>query len=104
MDWLISDSDKIRLVFFQGNEVIQPTFQSCGSTLKWHWSDVENETKSDIGFSTLHNVDTMSVHDVETTLKHKVTQSRNNAAERCYNIDTTLHQPSVDVIYWIKLG
>ena len=56
-------------------------FQRCGSTLKWRWSDVENETKSDIGFSTLHNVDTTSVPDVQTTSK-----------QRC----TTLVQPSVE--------
>ena len=36
-------------------------------------SDVENETKSDIGFLTLHNVDTTSVPDVETTLKQRGT-------------------------------
>ena len=56
-------------------------FQRCGSTLKWRWFDVENETKSNVGFSTLHNVDTTSVSDVETTLK-----------QRWYNFILTLLQ------------
>ena len=56
-------------------------FQRCGSTLKWRWFDIENETKSDVGFSTLHNVDTTSVSDVETTLK-----------QRWYNFILTLLQ------------
>ena len=45
-------------------------------------SGVENETKSDIGFSTLHNVDTNRT----PTLK----QRRNNASERWSNVKTTL--------------
>ena len=57
----------------------QPTFQRCGSTLKQRWSDVENETKSDVGFSTLHNVDITSGPDVETTLKQRYTTSK----QRC---------------------
>ena len=44
-------------------------FHYCGSTLR---SNVENETKSDVGFSTLDNVDTAVVYDVETTLHHVV--------------------------------
>ena len=32
--------------------------QHCRSTLKQRWPNVENEAKSDVGFSTLHNVDT----------------------------------------------
>ena len=43
-------------------------FQRCGSRLKWGWPDVENETKSDVGISTLHNVDITSVSDAETKL------------------------------------
>ena len=46
-------------------------FQLCESTLKQRWSDVENETKSDVGFSTLHNVDSTSGPDVETTSKQR---------------------------------
>ena len=46
-------------------------FERCGSTLKQRWSDVENKTRSDIGFSTLHNVDTTSVSDIEATLKQR---------------------------------
>ena len=33
------------------------------------WSDVENETKFGVGFSTLHNVDTKLEPDIETTSK-----------------------------------
>ena len=43
----------------------------CGSTLKLRLFDVENETKSDVGFSALHNVNTMSYPDVETTPKQR---------------------------------
>ena len=43
-------------------EPSQPTFQR-------RINDVENERKSDVGFSTLRNVDTISVSDVEATLK-----------------------------------
>ena len=55
------------------------------------WPDVENETKSDVGFSTLHNVDTTSVSDVETTSKQGCTalkQRRKNVA-RCINVVST---------------
>ena len=45
------------------------------------WFDVENETKSDVRFSTLHNVDTTSMSVVETTLK-----------QRWYNYFLTLFQ------------
>ena len=60
-------------------KIAQPTFQR-------RWSDVENETKSDIGFSTLHNVDTTSVSDVETTLK-----------QRWYNFILTLLQRVLNI-------
>ena len=55
--------------------VYQPTFRR-------RINDVEDKTKSDVGFSTLHNVDTTLVPDVETTL---------------HNVDTTLYQRSFDV-------
>ena len=35
------------------------------------WSDVEDATKPDVGFLTLHNVDTTSLSDVETTLTQR---------------------------------
>ena len=57
-------------------------FQRFASTLKSHWSDIENETKSDVGFSTLHNVDTMSVSDIETT-----------SIQRYFNLVSTLVKP-----------
>ena len=50
-------------VFFLPNQnfnLESTLFQSWSSALKWRWSNVENETKSDVGFSTLHNVDTTS--------------------------------------------
>ena len=53
--------------------------------LKQRWSDVENETKSDAGFSMLHNVDTTPVSDVETTLK-----------QRWYNFNSTLFQRGIN--------
>ena len=55
---------------------IGPTlFQRCGLTLKKRWADVENEAKSDVGFSTLHNVDAT----VDKTL-----------SRRCFNVVSTL--------------
>ena len=33
--------------------------------------NVVDETKSDVGFSTLHKADTTSMSDVETTLKQR---------------------------------
>ena len=48
------------------------------STLFQQCSDVENETKSDVGFSILYNVDATSVPDVETMLK-RYTRSK----QRC---------------------
>ena len=42
---------------------------NVGAMLFQRWSDVENETKCDVGFSMLHNVDTTSVPTIETTLK-----------------------------------
>ena len=50
-------------------------FQYCRSTLKYCWSHVENVTKSNVGFSTLHNVDTTSV-----------------SKQRRKNVDTTFSQ------------
>ena len=50
-------------------------FQYCRSTLKYYWSHVENVTKSKVGFSTLHNVDTTSV-----------------SKQRRKNVDTTFSQ------------
>ena len=37
--------------------------------LKQRWSDVENDTKSEAEFLTMHNVDTTLTSDVETTLE-----------------------------------
>ena len=50
---------------------------------------VENETKFDVAFSTLHNLDTTSVSNVETMLKQRCITSF-----KCYsNLDTKLSQP-----------
>ena len=51
---------------------------NVGSTLFERCSDVENETKSAVGFSTLYNVDATSVPDVETAPK-RYTRSK----QRC---------------------
>ena len=47
-------------------------------------SDVENETKSNVRFSTLHNVNTTSVPVIETTL--------HNGKTTLHNVGTTLIQ------------
>ena len=65
------------------------SYRRCLNVVDQRWSNVENETKSDVGFSMLCSVDTTSVPDVETT--------SNIVAQRWYNIDTTLFQASVDV-------
>ena len=46
-------------------------FQRCESK-----RNVENEIKSDVGFSTMHNVDTTSVPDVYTTSRQRYTASK----------------------------
>ena len=56
-------------------------FQRSGSRLKQSGSEVENETKSDVRLSRLHNVGTTSVPDVETMSKN-VAQRRSNVAGR----------------------
>ena len=48
-------------------------------------SEVENEPKSDVGFSVLHNVDT-TLHNVETTLHNVGT----TLLQRCFNLAWTL--------------
>ena len=48
-------------------------------------NDVEDKTKSDVGFSTLHNVDTTLVPDVETTLKQHCT----TLIQLCINVALT---------------
>ena len=66
-------------------------FQLCGSKLKQRWSDVEYGTKSNVGFSSLHNVD--------TTLEQRCT-----ALKQCWkNIDTTLYQVCFNVTSTLKL-
>ena len=69
------------------------------------WSDVENETKSDVGFSPFHNVDTTSVSDVETTLIQRCATSNQrcfDVVQRCFNVDynliSTFFQHGLDVI------
>ena len=71
-------------------------FQRCRSTLKQRWFDVENETKFDVGFSKLHNVDTTSVSDVETMSKQLCTTLH----QRCFNVASTLVR---SLLYRIEL-
>ena len=75
-------------------EVSQPTFRRQINVVSTLWinvettlwiNDVENETKSDFGFSTLHNVDTTSVPDVETTSKQRCA----TLYQRCCNVAST---------------
>ena len=78
-----------------------PLFQRCGSTLKQRQSDVENETKSDVGFSTLHNVNTKSVSEVKSTLHNvntTVFQRCTTSFQRCFNVDMTLSQRCFNVV------
>ena len=71
----------------------EPTFQRRINVVSMLWvnveitlSNVENETKSDVGLSTLHNVDTASVPDVETTLQNVEA----TLIQRCFNIASIL--------------
>ena len=50
--------------------------------------DVENETKSDVGFLTLENADRTSESDVEITSKQR----------RYYNVVSTLFQRSLNIV------
>ena len=65
--------------------ISQPTFQ--------RQINFENEAKSDVGFSTLHDIDSMSVLDVKTTL-HNVEKLLYNFGttlmQRCFNLASTL--------------
>ena len=71
---------------------ISTSDQHCGSTLKLSRSDVENETKFDVGFSTLHKVDTASHSDVEVTLHNIEKTSKRRCRtliQRCINVVLT---------------
>ena len=68
-------------------------------------TDVENETRSDVRFSVLHNVDTTSMSDVETTLIQRCATSNQrcfDVVQRCFNVDynliLTFFQYDLDVI------
>ena len=63
--------------------------RNCGSPLKLRWSDVENEIKSKVEFSTLHNIDPMLVSNIETTLNQRCTTSMqpfSNVAQSLFNV------------------
>ena len=51
--------------------IAQPTFHRLIGIVSTLWINVKNETKSDVGFSTLCNVDTTLVSHVEITLKQR---------------------------------
>ena len=57
--------------------------QHCGSEVD---HDVKNETKSDVGLSTFHNVDTTSVAHVEATSKQRCT----TLYQRFFNVASML--------------
>ena len=70
--------------------VTQPTFQRRINVVSTLWI---NETKSDVGYSTLHDVDTPSVPDVETKWKQRYTTSKQRCTtlyQRCFNLAWTL--------------
>ena len=79
------DETFIKYKHSQHFKVGSTLFQRCRLTLKG-WSDVENETKSVVRFSILHNVNTRSVPDVETTL-HDVDATSN---QRFFRVVSTL--------------
>ena len=68
---------------------------NVGSTLFQDWFDVENKTKSHVGFSTLHNVDTTSIFVVETTLKQHWYNYFLTLFQRISTIVKTLSKPVV---------
>ena len=81
------------MLYYPAN--ISASDQSCFSFVdqRCRWSDVENETKSDVGFLTLHNVDTTSVPDGETTLRNVETTLHNVGTmliQRYFNLASTL--------------
>ena len=80
------DETLIKYKHSQHFKVGSTLFQRCRLTLKERWSDVENETKSVVRFSILHNVNTRSVPDVETTL-HDVDATSN---QRFFSVVSTL--------------
>ena len=101
--FISSSKSKNRILLLKLNLNPVSICRCCRSTLKQRWSDVENESKSHVGFSTLHNVDTTLHLDVETTSKQrrstlkqrrnnctKLKQRRNNVAQLRYNFVSTL--------------
>ena len=59
---------------------------SCGATLKSSCSDIENDTKSEVGFSALRNVDTALVSYVEATLQ----KNNTTPPQRYFNVFSAL--------------
>ena len=49
------------------------------------WSDVENERKSEVGFSTLYNIDTTSVSNIKNSANQLCTTSMPLRFQRCTN-------------------
>ena len=66
--------------------------QRCEHWNNVDWLHLETETKSYVGFSTLHNTDTSSVPDVEAKSKQRYTklkQPYTTLVNRCINIVST---------------
>ena len=81
-------------------------FQHCRLPFKQRWSDVENETKSEIEFTALHNIETMSVSSVETILIQRCTASMQpffNVAQCLFNVVSTLISHHLNVVStWLQ--
>ena len=81
-------------------------FQHCRLPFKQRWSDVENETKSEIEFTALHNIETMSVSSVETILIQRCTASMQpffNIAQCLFNVVSTLISHHLNVVStWLQ--
>lgn len=80
---------------------VEATFQRCINVVSTFWindertfSDVESETKFEVGLSTLHNVDTTSEPDKQHRNNIFITLYR-----RCFNLSSTLLK-----LHWIQLG
>ena len=81
-------------------------FQHCRLPFKQRWSDVENETKSEIEFTASHNIETMSVSSVETILIQRCTASMQpffNIAQCLFNVVSTLISHHLNVVStWLQ--
>ena len=81
-------------------------FQLCRLLFKQRWSDVENETKFEIEFAALHNIETMSMPSVETILNQRCIASMQpffKVAQCRFNFVSTLISHHLNVVStWLQ--